>query len=138
MDFGHAICSANSQGKDDITILKCTSSYPAKLENMNLCTIKDMYEKFSPQGVKIGLSDHSMSVIPPVAAVAMGAKVIEKHFTLDRALGGADSGFSLNKDEFAEMIKAVRDTESALGKVDYSVNEANRKSARSLLSLIHI
>lgn len=132
LDFGHAICSANSQGKDDITILKCTSSYPAKLENMNLRTIKDMYEKFSPQGVKIGLSDHSMSVIPPVAAVAMGAKVIEKHFTLDRALGGADSGFSLNKDEFAEMIKAVRDTESALGKVDYSVNEANRKSARSL------
>ena len=62
LDFGHAICSANSQGKDDITILKCTSSYPAKLENMNLRTIKDMYEKFSPQGVKIGLSDHSMSV----------------------------------------------------------------------------
>lgn len=131
-EIQEAINACKSVGNDDITILKCTSAYPAKLENMNLCTIKDMYEKFSPQGVKIGLSDHSMSVIPPVAAVAMGAKVIEKHFTLDRALGGADSGFSLNKDEFAEMIKAVRDTENALGEVDYTVNEANRKFARSL------
>ena len=131
-EIQEAINACKSVGNDDIAILKCTSAYPAKLENMNLCTIKDMYEKFSPQGVKIGLSDHSMSVIPPVAAVAMGAKVIEKHFTLDRALGGADSGFSLNKDEFAEMIKAVRDTESALGEVDYTVNEANRKFARSL------
>ena len=127
-----AIDACKSVGNNDITILKCTSAYPAKLENMNLNTIRDMYEKFASQGVKIGLSDHSMSIIPPVAAVAMGAKVIEKHFTLDRALGGADSGFSLNKEEFAEMIKAVRNTEKALGKVDYTVNKNNRKFARSL------
>lgn len=131
-EIQEAINACKSVGNDDITILKCTSAYPAKLEDMNLNTIKDMYEKFAPQGVKIGLSDHSMSVIPPVAAVAMGAKVIEKHFTLDRALGGADSGFSLNKDEFADMVKAVRETEKVLGKVDYTVNETNRKYARSL------
>ena len=91
-----------------------------------------MYEKFAPQGVKIGLSDHSMSIIPPITAVAMGVKVIEKHITLDRALGGADSGFSLNVEEFAQMVTAVRDTEKVLGKVDYTINETNRKFARSL------
>lgn len=127
-----AIDACKSVGNNDITILKCTSAYPAKLEDMNLNTIKDMYEKFAPQGVKIGLSDHSMSIIPPITAVAMGAKVIEKHLTLDRALGGADSGFSLNKEEFADMVKAVRETEKVLGKVDYTVNETNRKYARSL------
>lgn len=131
-EIQEAIDACKSVGNNDITILKCTSAYPAKLENMNLNTIKDMLEKFSPQGVKIGLSDHSMSLIAPIAAVAMGATVIEKHLTLDRALGGADSGFSLNKDEFAEMVKAVRDTEKALGKVDYCVNKKNRKFARSL------
>ena len=91
-----------------------------------------MIERFSPQGIKIGLSDHSMSIIPPVTAVALGAKVIEKHFTLDRALGGADSGFSLNIEEFSAMVKAVRETEKTLGTVDYEVNLQNRKFARSL------
>ena len=127
-----AIDACKSVGNNDITILKCTSAYPAKVEDMNLLTIKDMYEKFAPQGVKIGLSDHSMSIVPPVTAVALGATVIEKHLTLDRRLGGEDSGFSLNADEFAAMIKAVRETEKALGKVDYSINENNRKFARSL------
>ena len=99
---------------------------------MNLITIKDMIERFSSQGVKIGLSDHSMSIIPPVTAVSLGATVIEKHLTLDRSLGGADSGFSLNPDEFKQMVDAVRETEKVLGKVDYSINEKNRKFARSL------
>lgn len=131
-EIQEAIAACKSVGNNDITILKCTSSYPAKLEDMNLLTIKDLIEKFSSQGVKIGLSDHSMSIIPPVTAVALGATVIEKHFTLDRALGGEDSGFSLNKDEFATMVKAVRETEKALGKVDYTVNTENRIFARSL------
>ncbi len=133
-----AIDACKSVGNNDITILKCTSAYPAKLEDMNLNTIKDMYEKFAPQGVKIGISDHSMSIVPPVTAVALGAKVIEKHLTLDRRLGGEDSGFSLNADEFATMIKAVRETEKVLGKVDYSINENNRKSARSLFVVKNI
>lgn len=127
-----AIDACKSVGNNDITILKCTSAYPAKLEDMNLITIKDMIERFSSQGVKIGLSDHSMSIIPPITAVAMGVKVIEKHITLDRALGGADSGFSLNVEEFAQMVTAVRDTEKVLGKVNYTINETNRKFARSL------
>ena len=131
-EIQEAIESCKSAGNNDITILKCTSSYPAKLEDMNIITIKDMIEKFSPQGVKIGLSDHSMSIEPVIAAVALGAKVIEKHFTLDRALGGADSGFSLNVEEFRDMVRAVRNTEKALGSVDYSINERNRKYARSL------
>ena len=127
-----AIDACKAVGNNDITLLKCTSAYPAKLEDMNLLTIKDMVERFGSQGVKIGLSDHSMSIEPVVAAVALGARVIEKHFTLDRALGGEDSGFSLNAEEFAAMVKAVRETEKALGRVSYDVSPANRKFARSL------
>ena len=73
-----------------------------------------------------------MSLIPPVTAVALGASVIEKHMTLDRSLGGADAGFSLNAEEFAAMVQAVRETEKALGKIDYACNQQNRQSARSL------
>lgn len=134
-EIQEAIDTCKSVGNNDITILKCTSAYPAKLEDMNLITLKDMYEKFSSQGIKIGLSDHSMSIIPPITAIAMGACVIEKHFTLDRALGGADSGFSLNPEEFKQMVEAVRMTEKALGKVDYTINEQNRKFARSLYAV---
>lgn len=82
--------------------------------------------------VNIGLSDHTMSIETVVAAVALGATVIEKHFTLDRALGGPDAEFSLNTEEFSQMVLAVRNTEHILGKVDYSINENNRKFARSL------
>lgn len=127
-----AIDACKEVGNNDITILKCTSAYPAKLEDMNLLTIRDMIDRFGPQGVRIGLSDHSMSIEPVVAAVALGARVVEKHFTLDRALGGEDSGFSLNADEFAAMVAAVRRTEKALGSVSYDVNQDNRRSARSL------
>jgi N-acetylneuraminate synthase/pseudaminic acid synthase len=130
-----AIDACKAVGNHDITLLKCTSSYPAKLSEMNLLTIKDMIERFGPQGVKIGLSDHSMQVEPVIASVALGARVIEKHFTLNRSLGGEDAGFSLNVDEFAAMVKAVRNTEAALGKVDYSINEANRKFGRSLYAV---
>lgn len=127
-----AIEACKKVGNNDITILKCTSSYPAKIEQMNLLTIKDMLEKLTPLGVKIGLSDHSMSLEVPVVATALGVSVIEKHFTIDRSLGGEDSGFSLNYDEFKAMSEAVKNAALALGKVDYSVNLKNRKSARSL------
>lgn len=127
-----AIDTCKSVGNNNITILKCTSSYPAKLEDMNISTIRDMYTKFNPQGVKIGLSDHSMSIEPVIASVALGASVIEKHITLDRKLGGADSGFSLNKEEFSYMVQSVRNTEKLLGVPSYEINENNRKFARSL------
>ena len=134
-EIQEAIDTCKSVGNNDITILKCTSAYPAKLEDMNLITIKDMLEKFAPQGVKIGLSDHSMSIVPPITAAVLGAAVIEKHFTLDRAMGGADGAFSLNPEEFSQMVQAVRDTEKALGKIDYTVNAQNRTFARSLFAV---
>lgn len=93
---------------------------------------KEAYTPWEWQGVTIGLSDHSMSIVPPVTAVALGARVIEKHLTLDRALGGADAGFSLDVAEFAEMVRAVRATEAALGTPNYEVSAQNRRFARSL------
>lgn len=127
-----AIDVCKSVGNNDITLLKCTSVYPAPLDSMNIITIKDMLERFAPQGVKIGLSDHSMSNVPSVAAVALGARVIEKHFTLDRKLGGADSGFSLNIEEFKSLVQDIRNAEKVMGSVSYKINERNRKYARSL------
>lgn len=124
-----AVDACKRMGNNDITLLKCTSSYPAPLESMNVLTIPNMIKEF---GVNVGLSDHSMNIEPVITAVALGARVIEKHFTLDRALGGADAGFSLNTQEFKEMVQAVRNTEKVLGKVDYSVYENNRYLARSL------
>lgn len=131
-EIHEAVDACRKAGNNDITLLKCTSSYPAPLENMNILTIPDMIQEF---GVKVGLSDHSMHIEPVVAAVALGAKVIEKHFTLDRSLGGADAGFSLNTQEFQDMVQAVRNTEKVLGKISYEINPSERKGARSLYAV---
>ncbi len=114
-----------SVGNENIILLKCTSEYPAKLEEANLKTIPNMRDTF---GVEVGFSDHTMGHIAPVVAVTLGAKVIEKHFILDKNIGGADSAFSLDKKEFEEMIKAVRDSEKLIGRVDYSLNEKEKNS----------
>lgn len=119
-------------GNNDITIMKCTSAYPASLDKMNILTIKDMVERFSPQGVKIGLSDHSMNNETVIAAVALGATVIEKHLTLDRNIKTADSVFSLNPDEFKQMVESVRNTEKLLGEVNYDYSPNSRMHARSI------
>lgn len=127
-----AVNICKSVGNEQIILLKCTSAYPAKLEDVNLNTIPNMSETFD---VICGLSDHTLGTTVPVGAVAIGAKVIEKHFILDRNMGGPDSAFSLNIDEFAEMVSNVRDIEKALGKVTYSLNEKslkNREFCRSL------
>ncbi|MDD2357037.1 MAG: pseudaminic acid synthase [Thiovulaceae bacterium] len=124
------ICKA--EGNSDIILLKCTSAYPAPLEDANLLTISNLAQTF---GVISGFSDHTQGSTAPIAAVALGAKVIEKHFILDRSIGGADAEFSMDKKEFSEMIQAIRDTEKLLGKVDYSMNEKkqkNRQFSRSL------
>ena len=121
-----------SVGNDNIILLKCTSEYPAKLEEANLKTIPNMKDTF---GVEVGFSDHTMGHIAPVVAVTLGAKVIEKHFILDKNIGGADSAFSLDKKEFEEMIKAVRDSEKLIGRVDYSLNEKREKQRRFARSL---
>ena len=112
-------------GNNDIILLKCTSAYPAALEDANLATIPNLTQTF---GVISGFSDHTLGSTAPIVAVTMGAKVIEKHFILDKSIGGADATFSLDKKEFEEMIKAVRDTEKLIGKVDYTLTEKKKKS----------
>jgi N-acetylneuraminate synthase len=115
-----------------LALLKCTSAYPAPAEEMNLRTIPHLAEAF---GVPAGLSDHTLGIAVPVAAVALGACVIEKHFTLSRAEPGPDSAFSLEPDEFRAMVEGVRTAEKALGDVHYGLSgrdEASRAFRRSL------
>ncbi len=121
-----------SEGNSDIVLLKCTSAYPAPLEDANLKTIPNLEQTF---GVFAGFSDHTLGITAPVAAVALGAKVIEKHFILDKSIGGPDAAFSLDKEEFLQMVKAVRDTQKLLGRVDYSLNEKKKKSREFSRSL---
>jgi pseudaminic acid synthase len=119
-------------GNNEIILLKCTSAYPAPLEEANLKMILNLAETF---GVVSGFSDHTLGTIAPVVATTLGAKVIEKHFILDKSIGGVDVGFSLDKQEFGNMIKAVRDAEKLFGRVDYSLNQKvkeSRKFSRSL------
>lgn len=124
-EISEALTVLRSVGCPDITLLKCTSAYPAKPEDANLLTLPDMKEKF---GCPVGISDHTLGIAVPVAAVALGATVIEKHFTLSRADGGADGGFSLEPDEFKAMVEAVRIAEQAMGAVCYGGTAAEEKS----------
>ena len=131
-EIAEAVRTARSAGALDLLLLKCTSSYPAPPEEANLRTIPHMAEAF---GAPVGLSDHTMGVAVPIAAVALGACMVEKHFTLSRADGGPDSGFSMEPDEFRQMVDAIRTTERALGRVNYEPTEheaASRILRRSL------
>ena len=119
-------------GNEDIILLKCTSAYPAKLEDANLSMIPNLAQTF---GVISGFSDHTLGSTAPIVATTLGAKVIEKHFILDKSIGGADADFSMDKQEFKEMIEAVRDTEKLLGKVNYSMTEQKKKSRQFSRSL---
>ncbi|MFT5836434.1 MAG: pseudaminic acid synthase [Sulfurimonas sp.] len=127
-----AVGICRDAGNDDIVLLKCTSSYPAPLEDSNLKTIPNLARKF---GVISGFSDHTLGVTAPIVAVSLGAKVIEKHFILDKSIGGPDSDFSLDKKEFKEMVDAIRATEKLLGKVDYTMTDNKIKSRRFSRSL---
>lgn len=131
-DIHEALDACRRMGNNQITLLKCTSAYPAALEEMNLLTIPDMINRFQ---VTVGLSDHTMSLSAPIAAVALGARVIEKHFILDRGMGGADSAFSLEPHEFRTMVDAVRDTEKLLGKMTYELSPKSLKSREFSRSL---
>lgn len=131
-DIELAIEACHRVGNNDITLLKCTSSYPAPIEEANLCMIKEMAERF---GVKTGLSDHTIGSIAPIVAITQGATMIEKHFILDRSVGGPDAAFSMNEQEFTQMVKDVRAAELSLGKAFYQLTpkqQANRHFARSL------
>jgi pseudaminic acid synthase len=121
-----------SVGNENIILLKCTSEYPALLEEANLKTIPNMKETF---GVDVGFSDHTLGTTAPIVAVTLGAKVIEKHFILDKSIGGADCEFSMDKKDFSLMVQAIRETQKLLGTVDYSLNEKKQKQRRFSRSL---
>jgi pseudaminic acid synthase len=131
-DIQSAVDACRCMDNDDITLLQCTSSYPAPVELANLRMIPNLAETFN---VKSGLSDHTPGSAVAIAAVALGATMVEKHFILDRDLGGPDSSFSMELQEFARMVSEIRIVEKALGRVDYSLTDkkqASRKLARSL------
>ena len=115
-DIRLALETIHSEGNQDITLLKCTSAYPAPIDDANLLTIPDMKRRF---GVKVGVSDHTLGSIVPMTAVALGAEIIEKHFIIDHSIGGPDSEFSMDENEFAQMVRSVREVEKAIGQVSY-------------------
>lgn len=127
-----AINICRSVGNNDIVILKCTSSYPAPLDDCNLKTIADMENEF---GVLAGFSDHTLGCTAAVAAVTLGAKVVEKHFILDKKIGGPDAAFSLDKSEFKDMISQVRSVEKMIGSISYELDEKKKKNRRFSRSL---
>src|SRR5208283_2124413 len=131
-EIEEALQSAREAGAAQIALLKCTSAYPAPAQEMNLRTIPEMARRFA---LPVGLSDHTMGIAAPVAAVALGACIIEKHLTLSRSVPGPDSGFSLEPEEFKAMVDAVRTAEKALGEVQFGFSEkeeASRVFRRSL------
>lgn len=131
-DIELALDACERVGNNDVGLLKCTSSYPAPIEEANMAMIPDFKESYN---VIPGLSDHTLGTTVPVVATSLGARIIEKHFILDKSIGGPDASFSLDEKEFSEMVKAVRDAEKAVGKVDYTLTgkqKAGRAFSRSL------
>jgi pseudaminic acid synthase len=124
-DIKLAVEACRKVGNDDIVLLKTSSQYPAKIEDANLAMIQDMAKKFN---VISGLSDHTKGELIPVIATTLGAKVIEKHFILEKSIGGPDASFSLDVDEFKAMVDAIRNTEKAIGVIDYSLSDKAKKS----------
>ncbi|MBK5209059.1 MAG: pseudaminic acid synthase [Flavobacteriaceae bacterium] len=123
-DIELALDACHRMGNSDIALLKCTSSYPAPIEEANMCMVKDLAERFN---VITGLSDHTMGSTVPVVATCFGAKIIEKHFILSHSVGGPDASFSMDEKEFTEMVKAVREAEKAIGVVDYTLTDKQVK-----------
>lgn len=123
-DIELAVETCRKRGNNQIALLKCTSSYPAPIEEANMCMIRDLANRFN---VISGLSDHTMGATVPIVATTFGAKIIEKHFILDRSIGGPDSSFSMNEKEFTEMVASIREAELAIGVVDYKLTTKQKK-----------
>ena len=123
-DIELALDACKRMGNNNIALLKCTSSYPAPIEEANMAMIPDFKERFD---VIPGLSDHTLGSTVPIVATTLGARIIEKHFILDRSIGGPDASFSMNEKEFTEMVKAVREAEKAVGQVSYEPTEKQVK-----------
>ena len=131
-EIADAVEACRKQNNNDIALLKCTSQYPAPIEDANLGDINFLKEKFK---TVVGLSDHTEGILVPIAAAAMGARIIEKHFILDKKIGGPDSAFSIEPKEFKEMVDNIRQVEKALNETGFTLNEKIKKSrtfARSL------
>ena len=131
-DIELALKTCYIEGNMDVTLLKCTSSYPAPVEEANIIMIKEMAERF---GVNTGLSDHTLGLTVPIVATCFGAKVIEKHFILNKEIGGPDAAFSLDETEFTQMVQSVREAEKSIGEISYQLTEkqvAGKAFSRSL------
>lgn len=131
-DIRAALSACARKGNRKVALLKCTSSYPAALEDMNIATIPDMSKRFK---CVVGLSDHSMGAAASLAAISLGARILEKHFILDRKLGGPDASFSLEPAEFKALVSGVREAEKVMGRVTYALTPQalrNRKFSRSI------
>ena len=124
-EIEEAVATARKEGAEQIALLRCTSAYPALPSEMNLRTIPELMRRFE---VPVGLSDHTMDIAVPVAAVALGACIIEKHFALSRSLKGPDSAFSLEPAEFKSMVEAVRVAEKSLGEIHFGLTHSERSS----------
>ena len=133
-DIKLALKACKDEGNKRVALLKCTSSYPAKIEEANLMMIKDFTRRYK---VVSGLSVHTLGIVAPVVAVTQGAKIIEKHFILEKSIGGPDASFSLDEKEFGKMVEAVRESELAIGKIDYSLSE-KQKSARNYSRSLYV
>lgn len=131
-DIQEAVNACRRVGNNQIALLKCTSAYPAPFEDINLTTIPNLSETFN---VIVGLSDHTLGASVPIAAVALGAKIVEKHFTLCRADGGPDAAFSLEPEELKVMVRSIREVEKALGEVSYKLTDKMMKSREFSRSL---
>lgn len=125
-EIQEAVDAIYSTGNRQLALMKCSSAYPAKPEEMNLRTMQDLKERF---GVPVGLSDHSMGAFSAATAVAMGANLIEKHFCISRAVKNPDSSFSMEPQEFREMVEQVREVEKAMGTVQYGVSRQEESNA---------
>lgn len=137
-EIEEAVVAARNVGAKEIALLKCTSSYPAAPEEMNLRTIQHLRNTFK---VPVGLSDHTLGIAVPVVAVAVGACIVEKHFTLSRTVAGPDSSFSLEPHEFKAMVAAIRVAEKSLGKIQYGATKLEEKNAiyrRSLYAVTKV
>lgn len=126
-EIREAVEAVRGEGNDSLALMKCSSAYPARYEEMNLATIADMKRRL---GVPVGLSDHSMGHLSAVTAVALGANIIEKHFCISRENDNPDADFSMNKEEFRTMVKTIRDVEASLGSVMYGVSQQEKESIR--------
>lgn len=131
-DIEEALKVCMEENNHQIILLKCTSAYPSLYEDMNLRTIPDMAERYK---CLVGLSDHTLGSQVAIAAVALGARVIEKHITLSRADGGPDGAFSMEPHEFKEMVEGIRAVEKALGNASYQLTEKQIKSREHSRSL---